>query len=208
MKYKLIGETIGASEEEREEFRAHLPPRKRNGVVELTEGMREDIREHMRRGGTLLSYVRAVGGRYPAELVVGAVKRDKEFSKELQAIRKGEGADAVLEAALRIGTEPQELEEQVEVYNANGDLITRSIKRADNPYARKLAFQAYMTYLEKVAPDRFGKDAGKNVESGSMAQKIVEARKRVAQAARDFSKIEESTPLSEPLPGTVKREEF
>ena len=127
-------------------------------------------------GGTKTDFCRRSG--------LSTYRLDKAISKvdgaaeRFDTARRTVGADALAEEALRIATEPLMTEESIETYDKDDELVTRSVKRADNVYARKLAYQARMQVLQKWAPERYGENV-KPAVGDSMAEKLRKARDRL-----------------------------
>lgn len=134
-----------------------------------------DILNFIAAGGTVAAYCSASGLDRSTvlrhQLVVPA------FAASLAEARKA-GADALAAEALTIASTPMLTEERITVFDKNDEVVTRSVKVADNTYARKLAFQARMQLLEKWAPEKYGPNAKAEV-SGGMAEKLRAARDRI-----------------------------
>ncbi len=127
-------------------------------------------------GGTQSEFCRRTGiSTYRAGKAVDSVQGGRE---RLDTARRTTGADALAEEALRIATEPLMTEESIETYDKDNALVQKSIKRADNVYARKLAYQARMSLLQKWAPERYGENVKPAVGDG-MAERLRKARDRL-----------------------------
>ena len=138
----------------------------------------------------LLNFV-ASGGTVTAYCVASGLKRHEvlrhqatlpEFAAALADARRS-GADALAAEALTIASTPMLTEERITVFDKNDEVVTKSVKLADNTYARKLAFQARMQLLEKWAPEKYGPNAKADVGSG-MAEKLRQARARIRTSLR------------------------
>lgn len=141
-----------------------------------------DLLEHLAAGGTMAGYCRAAGLSYG--VLTNRIEAHPEWKPELQKAREM-GADALATEALEIASNPCMTEEQITVYDKNNEIVTKSVKLADNTYARKLAFQARMQLLEKWAPDKYGPNAKAEV-GGGMAEKLRAARARIRTEMREF----------------------
>ena len=127
-------------------------------------------------GGTQSEFCRRTGiTTYHVSKAVDTVQGGRE---RLETARRTVGADALAEEALRIATEPLMTEESIETYDRDNALVQKSIKRADNVYARKLAYQARMSLLQKWAPERYGENVKPAVGDG-MAERLRKARDRL-----------------------------
>lgn len=139
-----------------------------------------DILKFVAAGGTVSAYCQASGLSY--QTVQGYIARTSTFKAQLAGAREA-GADALAAEALNIASTPCLTEERITVYDKNDQIVTKSVKLADNTYARKLAFQARMQLLEKWAPDKYGPNA-KAETSGGMAEKLRAARERIRSDMR------------------------
>lgn len=139
-----------------------------------------DILKFVSAGGTVSAYCQASGLSY--QKVQGHVTRTPTFKAQLAEARVA-GADALAAEALNIASTPCLTEERITVYDKNDNVVTKSVKLADNTYARKLAFQARMQLLEKWAPEKYGPNA-KAEETGGMAEKLRAARERIRSDMR------------------------
>ncbi len=127
-------------------------------------------------GGTQTEFCRRAGiSSYKLGRALDATPGGRE---RFDTARRTTGADALAEEALRIATEPLMTEESIETYDKDDELVSRSVKRADNVYARKLAYQARMTLLQKWAPERYGENVKPAVGDG-MAERLRKARDRL-----------------------------
>ena len=140
------------------------------------EAIVEHLVAYVEAGGTQTEFTRITGIgtrriRKMLDTLPGA--RDR-----FETARRTTGADAIAEEALRIATEPLMTEESIETYDKDDELVTRSVKRADNVYARKLAYQARMQLLQKWAPERYGENV-KPAVGDSMAERLRKARDRL-----------------------------
>ena len=140
----------------------------------------DDIVEHIASGGTMASYANASGLSYWS--ISNRMKLHPDFNARVGEARRM-GADALAAEALRIASTPCMTEEYITVYDKNDNVVTKSVKRSDNTYARKLAFQARMQILEKWAPEKYGPNA-KPEETGGMAEKLRMARERIRKDYR------------------------
>ena len=135
----------------------------------------EDILKFVAAGGTVSAYCRASGLGY--EVVRRYLFDNPDFKAKMAEAREV-GADSLATEALAIASTPMLTEERITVYDKNNEVVTNSVKVADNTYARKLAFQARMQLLEKWAPNKYGPNA-KAETSGGMAEKLRAARERI-----------------------------
>ncbi len=140
----------------------------------------DDIIEHIASGGTMASYANASGLSYWS--ISNRIRLHPDFKTRMDEARRM-GADALAAEALRIASTPCMTEEYITVYDKNDNVVTKSVKRSDNTYARKLAFQARMQILEKWAPEKYGPNA-KPEETGGMAEKLRMARERIRKDYR------------------------
>ncbi len=140
----------------------------------------KDILKFVAAGGTVSSYCQASGLSYMT--VRSHIQRNPTFKAQVAEAREA-GADALAAEALNIASTPCLTEERITVYDKNDQIVTKSVKLADNTYARKLAFQARMQLLEKWAPDKYGPNAKAEV-SGGMAEKLRAARERIRSDMR------------------------
>lgn len=152
----------------------HLKGRKKQSALPWDE-IEPDILNFVAAGGTVTAYCAASGLNRHAALKHQMLK--PEFATALAEARKA-GADALAAEALTIASTPMMTEERITVFDKNDEVVTRSVKVADNTYARKLAFQARMQLLEKWAPEKYGPNAKAEV-SGGMAEKLRAARDRI-----------------------------
>lgn len=152
----------------------HLKGRKKFTALPWDE-IEPDILNFVAAGGTVTAYCAASGLNRHAALKHQMLK--PEFATALAEARKA-GADALAAEALTIASTPMMTEERITVFDKNDEIVTKSVKVADNTYARKLAFQARMQLLEKWAPEKYGPNAKAEV-SGGMAEKLRAARDRI-----------------------------
>lgn len=152
----------------------HLKGRKKQSALPWDE-IEPDILNFVAAGGTVTAYCAASGLNRHAALKHQMLK--PEFATALAEARKA-GADALAAEALSIASTPMMTEERITVFDKNDEIVTKSVKVADNTYARKLAFQARMQLLEKWAPEKYGPNAKAEV-SGGMAEKLRAARDRI-----------------------------
>lgn len=153
-----------------------LPPT----LLALSETEPETVMDYLiafvEAGGTKSEFCRRSGlSTYRLGRVLAAVPGGRE---KVEEARRTTGADALAEEALRIATEPLMTEESIEMYDKDDELVQRSVKRADNVYARKLAYQARMSLLQKWAPERYGENV-KPVVGDGMAERLRKARDRL-----------------------------
>lgn len=149
-----------------------------------------DILKFVAAGGTISAYCQATGLSYIA--ATNHVKRTPAFKAQVAEARQA-GADALAAEALRIASTPCMTEERITVYDKNDEVVTKSVKLADNTYARKLAFQARMQLLEKWAPDKYGPNAKAEI-SGGMAEKLRAARERIRSDLRASRRSSKAAP--------------
>ena len=90
-----------------------------------------------------------------------------------------ESYDAIAEEALLLASDPVEMEEVYENYDAQGNLVNRAVKKGDATYARKLAVQTRLELLKKWAPDRYGEKVTVKTDV-SLSARILAARRRVS----------------------------
>ncbi len=160
-----------------------LPKKGRHLQIPWDE-VEEDVINFVSAGGTIAAYSRASGLKYTA--IQAHVLRVPEFKAQVEEARKV-GADALASEALNIASTPCMMEEHITVFDKNDEVVTKSVKFADNTYARKLAFQARMQLLEKWAPEKYGPNARAEVSNG-MADKLRNARMRIRQELSEASK--------------------
>ena len=160
-----------------------LPKKGRHLQIPWDE-VEEDVINFVSAGGTIAAYSRASGLKYTA--IQAHVLRFPEFKAQVEEARKV-GADALASEALNIASTPCMMEEHITVFDKNDEVVTKSVKFADNTYARKLAFQARMQLLEKWAPEKYGPNARAEVSNG-MADKLRSARMRIRQELSEASK--------------------
>ena len=91
-----------------------------------------------------------------------------------------ESYDAIAEEALLLASDPVEMEEVYENYDAEGNLVNRAVKKGDATYARKLAVQTRLELLKKWAPDRYGEKVTVKTDV-SLSARILAARRRVSE---------------------------
>ena len=96
-------------------------------------------------------------------------------------------ADALVEQALHVASEPQMTEETTTVDTGEKQVVTT--RRFDNVYARKLAYEARMKIASKWAPDRYG-DKLEVKTDVSTASAIAAARRRLAPDVVDVEPAE------------------
>ena len=167
---KIIEEELGADPGQIDAL-----PRDADGRVIHSEALDDLIVAYVSQGGTLWGLSKALS--IPRQTIYGWVK--KGALKERYEKAKAAGADALAEKALLIATTPLDVEDVVESFDGNGDLVRRDVKRSDATYARKLALHGITSLISKWAPEKYGeKLEAKTTES--MASRILEARKRVA----------------------------
>ncbi len=140
----------------------------------------KDMLKHIASGGTVASYSNASG--LPYYSIMNRMHTHPDFKARVGEARRV-GADALAAEALRIASTPCLTEEYITVYDKNDNVVSKSVKRSDNTYARKLAFQARMQILEKWAPEKYGPNA-KPEETGGMAEKLRAARERIRKDYR------------------------
>lgn len=161
-------------------------PQDADGVDDET--LVDAIEEFICAGGTISEFSRR--SHISQGRLRGAISRVEGGDERIRTARRTVGADAIAEEALRIASEPLITEESIVTYDKNDDVITRCVKRADNVYARKLAFQARMQMLQKWCPERYGENV-KPEATDTMAERLRKARARIAgeykAARRDLS---------------------
>lgn len=108
--------------------------------------------------------------------VARLARKDPDFAKALDEAKSLRN-DVLAEEALEIATTPKVVEEVIETTAADGSVV-RAVKRYDNVYARKLAFNARLELLKKWAPEKYG-DTLKVAMNDNRAQAILSARKRL-----------------------------
>lgn len=156
------------------------------------EGMVSAVESFVASGGSLSEFARRAGVSRGA--VERVIRRIEGAAERVATARRTSGADALAEEALRIATEPMIVEESIETFDSKDELVTRSVKRADNVYARKLAFQARMQLLQKWCPERYGENVKPDV-SDTMADRLRKARERIQGELRE-ARRELSMPVS------------
>lgn len=143
-----------------------------------------DLVEFLSAGGTVSTFCRTAHiSRRAVELRCDA---NPDFKAKVQRAREL-GTDALAAEALEIASTPKIVEETIEVYDKNDNLVSRSIRRGDNVHARKLAFNARMMLLEKWAPEKYGPKPLSEA-TGGMADKLRKARDRIRAANREAMK--------------------
>lgn len=136
----------------------------------------EEVLEYVRSGGTIMDFARASG--LPQTTVNNWLLRNRR--EDLYKARE-QGAEVLAEKVLAVVTTPAPADEVIVTTDADGR-VTRTVKTADNVYARKLAAWGILEILKCWAPDRFGKRV--TVEAGGrMAEAIALARGRVGDDA-------------------------
>lgn len=103
--------------------------------------------------------------------------RDLGLYKQYREAVK-EGYDAIAEDALTIASTPVEVEEVVESYDKEGNLIRKDIRKSDNVQSRKLAYEARVTLLGKWNPEKYGNKVEVKTDVNT-ANAIMNARKRL-----------------------------
>lgn len=151
-----------------------------------------DVLKFVAAGGTMAAYCQASGMSYLT--LMAHIKTTPSFKAQVTEARQA-GADALAAEALAIASNPMPTEERITVYDKNDEVVTKSVKLADNTYARKLAFQARMMLLEKWAPEKYGPNAKAEV-SGGMAEKLRAARERIRSDLRASKKAAKASDAS------------
>ena len=75
----------------------------------------------------------------------------------------------------------------METYDETGQMRQKAVKRYDNVYARKLAFQSRQWLLAKLAPEKYG-EKPQTGDTDSRAARILAARKRLAAQVKAAEK--------------------
>lgn len=91
-----------------------------------------------------------------------------------------DGADQLAEQAVEASKEMARAEEEIETTYSDGS-VTKAVKRFDNVQRSKLRAEALWKMAACKDPERYG-SKGKSEEDTSMAQAIMEARKRIGSA--------------------------
>ena len=136
----------------------------------------EEILSYVASGGSLSRYCEKTGLRY--NRFWRLVSQNPELKRRYQQARL-QSVDAIADEALRIATEPAFQEDVMETYDETGQMRQKAVKRYDNVYARKLAFQSRQWLLSKLAPDKYG-EKPQTGDTDSRAARILAARKRLA----------------------------
>lgn len=139
-----------------------------------TVSRRACLLEFISNGGLISDWCKKA--KVGAGAVARLARKDPEFAKALEEAKSLRN-DVLAEEALEIATCPKFVEEVIETTAADGSVV-RAVKRFDNVYARKLAFNARLELLKKWAPDKYG-DTLKVAMNDSRAQAILSARKRL-----------------------------
>lgn len=132
-------------------------------------------------GGTISEFARRSG------LGISAVHEyARTHCKEQIREARVAGGDIIAEEVLRIVMTPHVMEEVIETTDPKGG-VTRTVKRSDAVFARKLAAWGCLEILKSWSPERYGNkvtvDAG-----GTFAQAIAAARDRVKECNRSLRK--------------------
>lgn len=152
----------------RKEMLPEVKPHKR-----MTPEVAEEVLEYVRCGGTLIDFARESG--MPQTTVNNWLLRNR---REDLAKAREQGAEVLAEKVVQICTTPSPADEVIVTTDAEGRVVSRTVKTADNVYARKLAAWGVLEIIKCWAPDRFGKRV--TVEAGGrMAEAIALARGRV-----------------------------
>lgn len=151
------------------------------GRLERTPELADLIIRYTMAGGTLSRFAVQLGVDY-GQLYYW-LSKDPELMQRWKDAKRI-GVDAMAENALRVASEPIMQAETMESYDREGNLVQRAVKRYDNVYARKLAFQARCWVLSKWAPDKYGEKIERG-DTDSRAARILAARKRLARETRE-----------------------
>ena len=150
----------------------------------ISEEMLEEIFSYISAGGTLTTY--CAKAHLPYNRFWRLVNRDPEVKRRYQEARRT-SVDAIADEALRIASEPAWQDDVVETYDEEGKMRQRAVKRYDNVYARKLAFQSRQWLLSKIAPEKYGEKPQVG-DTDSRAARILAARKRLAAEVKAAEK--------------------
>lgn len=126
-------------------------------------------------GGTSAEWARRAGLN-PSTVHVWLWKNARDEVAKAREL----GSEALAEEVLRIVTEPSVQEEEVETTDADGR-VTRTVKRSDAVYARKLAAWGVMELMKSWSPSRFGNRVAVDV-NGTFASAVSTARDRVRRS--------------------------
>lgn len=134
------------------------------------------------RGGTLRSFCIAVD--LPYGTCCGWLEKEPEVKAQYKEAERI-SADALVEYAQELATNPYIVEEVFESYDGEGNLIRKDVRRQDAVYARKLCVNFCQWLAAKRAPEKYGEKL--KVETDvSMAGAIVAARRRLASRDDDI----------------------
>ena len=166
-----------------EVMHASRPPVREDWVLPdsgIPAEMLEEIFTYIAGGGTFAKYCEKT--HLPCDRFWRLLTRDPEVKRRYQEARRA-GVDAMADEALRIASEPAWQDDVVVTYDETGAMRQKAVKRYDNVYARKLAFQARQWMLAKLAPEKYG-EKPQTGDTDSRAAKILAARKRLAAEVR------------------------
>lgn len=166
---KALEEALGVGADVFDDF-----PRDDDGAITCSDELMAALCAYLEQGGTRYRFAVALGISSGA-LYLWA-KKPRYAADVTAAIDRG--CDALADKALLIATEPVEMEDVYESYDAGGNLTRRDVKRGDATYARKLAVTGIMQLLSKWSPEKYGEKPQVKT-SESMAQRILAARRRV-----------------------------
>ena len=150
----------------------------------ISEEMLEEVFTYIAAGGTLTTYCAKT--HLPYKRLWNLLNRDPEIKRRYQEARRT-SVDAIADEALRIASEPAWQDDVVETYDEEGKMRQRAVKRYDNVYARKLAFQSRQWLLSKIAPEKYG-EKPQTGDTDSRAARILAARKRLAAEVKAAEK--------------------
>lgn len=139
------------------------------------------------RGGTLRSFCLAID--LPYGTCCGWLDKAPEVKAQYKEAEKI-SADALVEYAQELATNPYIVEEVFESYDGEGNLVRKDVRRQDAVYARKLCVNFCQWLAAKRAPEKYG-DKLKVETDVSMAGAIVAARRRLASREDDDIDAEE-----------------
>lgn len=139
-----------------------------------TVSRRACLLEFVANGGLISDWCKKA--KVGAGSVAKLARKDPDFAKALEEAKSLRN-DVLAEEALEIATTPKVVEEVIETTAADGSVV-RAVKRYDNVYARKLAFNSRLELLKKWAPEKYG-DTLKVAMNDNRAQAILSARKRL-----------------------------
>ena len=139
------------------------------------EALADAVMSCMSSGMTMVDVAKQLGATN--SWIMDWINRTPGLRERFDEARR-RGADVIADEALEIASTPMLLEDVIESYDGEGNLMRRDVKTSDAVAARKLAVNTRTFLLSKWAPDKYGEKV-EITRGTSDDQAILAARARI-----------------------------